>query len=185
MWLSIGCLLMLYWCVWFVNVRLWGNIGMRLWSFWLIVWRFVVWRWVLCWRFILLLLRRLVIVLLIWRLLSVSMRLRLICMSGRFVSLSRRLVYMSRRLICMSRRLIYMSRRLICLNRRLICLCSWLVCMCRGLVCVRGVWNWCFCLLISWFWWCLCIVLRSSSFWLVDVRGMLVVLVICCIVRGR
>lgn len=85
----------------------------------------------------------------------------------------------------MSRRLIYMSRRLICLNRRLICLCSWLVCMCRGLVCVRGVWNWCFCLLISWFWWCLCIVLRSSSFWLVDVRGMLVVLVIGCIVRGR
>lgn len=178
MWLSIGCSLMLYRCVWFVNVRLWGNIGMRLRSSRLIVWRSVVWRWALCWRSILLLLRRLVIVLLTWRLLSVSMRLRLICMSGRFVSLSRRLVYMSRRLI-------YMSRRLICLNRRLICLCSWLVCMRRGLVCVRGAWNWCLCLLISRSWRCLRIALRSSSFWLVDVRGMLAVLAIGCIVRGR
>lgn len=78
-----------------------------------------------------------------------------------------------------------MSRRLICLNRRLICLCSWLVCMRRGLVCVRGAWNWCLCLLISRSWRCLRIALRSSSFWLVDVRGMLAVLAICCIVRGR
>lgn len=50
---------------------------------------------------------------------------------------------------------------------------------------MRGAWNWCLCLLISRSWRCLRIALRSSSFWLVDVRGMLAVLAIGCIVRGR